>query len=178
MCFPITLDLCPSIYGQLFYLQDILINVIYAHILFLVPFPALIYLSPILSHMLFIFAFTFSPTMARLLQKKKISLVTYEVICLSLNNDCECKTPASWNMFALWRWSRLFSSCPHAFFFSLFPLSTKVSFSLKNIHSPLLHRCLFFFLMHPELGVVTENVKIWVSHLTALCFNLLSLQEK
>lgn len=121
MCFPITLDLCPSIYGQLFYLQDILINVIYAHILFLVPFPALIYLSPILSHMLFIFAFTFSPTMARLLQKKKISLVTYEVICLSLNNDCECKTPASWNMFALWRWSRLFSSCPHAFFFFISP---------------------------------------------------------
>lgn len=49
--------------------------------------------------------------------RKKISLVTYEVICLSLNNDCECKTPASWNMFALWRWSRLFSSCPRAFFF-------------------------------------------------------------
>lgn len=128
-----------------FYLQDILTNVIYAHIYFFPPFLVL-FIFPQSCHI----CFSSLPPLPLQLwpgcSRKKISLVTHEVICLSLNNGCECKRPASWNMFALCRWSRLFSSCPHAFFF--FFANTCVSFSLKNIHYPLLHRCLFFFLTY------------------------------
>lgn len=117
------------------YLQDILTNVTYVHVFF--SFPGLIlYLSSILSHVFHLCLHFLSKSGQA--DPEEISLVTYEIICLSIKNNSECKMPASWSMFALCRWSWLFSNCSHTFF-----SNTCVSFSLKNSPYLLVPGCFF-----------------------------------